>query len=410
MSPDDGERTGLRGPTAADPSVGDPSMTVPSVGGPDGPAGVRPEAVELVRLRMPLVRPFTTSFGRQTTRDVLLVRLLAEEAEGWGECTAPDAPIYSAEYTDGAAAVLRDHLLPRVLTGGRLSTAGAAERLGGVRGHHMARAAVELAVLDAELRAAGRSAAEVFGATRERVPCGVSVGIPDGGVPELLDEVARFVAEGYVRVKLKIRPGFDVAPVAAVRERWPDLPLQVDANAAYRLDDADHLVQLDAFDLLMVEQPLGVDGLLAHRRLAERLRTPLCLDESLTSARSVAEAVRLGACAVVNVKLGRIGGWLEALAVHDLCRARGVPLWVGGMLETGLGRAANVCLAALPGVTLPGDTSASGRYWERDVTSPFVLEDGHLPVPSGVGFGVLPDRASLRRLAVDRTTIRPGET
>lgn len=374
---------------------------------PPPPVPLQVQAVELIRLRMPLVRPFTTSFGRQDSRDVLLIHALAEQADGWGECTAPDAPIYSAEYTEGAVAVLRRHLLPRLLDGGALTTARADERLGTVRGHHMAKAAVELAVLDAELRAAGRSVAETFGTVRERVPCGVSVGIPEGGIPALLDEVGQFVDQGYLRVKLKIRPGFDLDPVAAVRERWPDLPLMVDANGAYDLGDADLLAELDAFDLVMLEQPLGADELLAHRRLAGRLATPLCLDESLTSPRVVADALALGACGIVNLKLGRVGGWLAAMEVHDLCAGQDVPLWIGGMLESGVGRAANVCLAALPAVTLPGDTSASDRYWKTDVTPPFVLERGHLPVPTGPGFGVRPDPDLLADLLVDRVTVRP---
>ncbi len=226
---------------------------------------------------------------------------------------------------------------------------------------------------------------------RDRVPAGVSVGITDT-VEDLLDQVAGYLDEGYLRIKLKIEPGLDVARVAAVRERFGDeLMLQVDANAAYTLDDADHLAQLDAFDLLLIEQPLATDDLRHHALLAKRLRTPLCLDESIVSAKGAADAIALGSCAIVNVKAGRVGGYLEAKRVHDVCQVHGVPVWCGGMLETGLGRAANVALAALPNFTLPGDTSASARYWEQDLTEPFVLEpDGHLLVPTGAGLGVEP--------------------
>lgn len=377
-------------------------------GRPQVQGAVDVRAIELVRLRMPLVRPFTTAFGTQRSRDVLLVRVATDGAEGWGECTAPDAPVYSAEHTAGAAAVLEDHLVPRLLAGGPLTTADVPDRLDGVRGHRMAKAALELAVLDAELRTIGRSAASAFGAARAAVPAGVSVGIPPGGVPELLDRVAEHLDAGYLRVKLKIRPGFDREPVAAVRERWPEAVLQVDANAAYRLEDADRLAALDAFGLAMIEQPLGADELLAHRRLARVLDTPVCLDESLISARAVADALALEACSVVNVKLGRLGGWMEAMVVLQLCRRRDVPLWVGGMLETGVGRAANVALAALPGVTLPGDTSASARYFDPDLTTPFELEDGHLPVPEGPGFGVRPDPDRLAAWVTSRTTITDG--
>jgi len=217
----------------------------------------------------------------------------------------------------------------------------------------------------------------------------VSVGIMSS-VPELLDAVDGYLAAGYIRIKLKIEPGWDVEPVRAVRERFGDVLLQVDANTAYTLADARHLARLDPFDLLLIEQPLEEDDVLGHAELAKVIRTPVCLDESITSARSAAAALSLGACQIVNVKPGRVGGYLEARRIHDVCAAHGVPVWCGGMLETGLGRAANVALAALPGFTLPGDTSASDRYYRTDITPPFVLEDGHLPVPTAPGLGVTP--------------------
>ena len=363
-------------------------------------------AVELHRVRMPLVAPFRTSFGTQVERDVLLVRVVTPDAEGWGECVALSEPLYSYEDVTTAAHVLRSQLVPRVLAAGdRLTAARVAEIVEPVRGHPMAKAALELAVLDAELRAHGRSLGVHLGAVKDTVPAGVSVGIADS-VPALLDTVGQFLDQGYVRIKLKIEPGWDVEPVRAVRERFGDIGLQVDANAAYTLADARHLAKLDAFDLLLIEQPLPEDDLRGHAALARLIRTPVCLDESITSARSAADAIALGACSVVNVKAGRVGGYLEAVRVHDVARANGVPVWCGGMLETGLGRAANVALAALPGFVLPGDTSASDRYYRRDLTTaPFVLEDGHVRVPTGPGLGVEPDRDVLAELTTSVETL-----
>ncbi|MBW3661629.1 MAG: o-succinylbenzoate synthase [Actinobacteria bacterium] len=368
---------------------------------------MRIETVELVRVAMPLVAPFRTSFGVQHSRDVLLVRVVGDDAEGWGECTTPDAPIYSSEYTDGAAAVLRDHLVPRLLAAGEVAAPEVGSVLGSVRGHRMAKAALELALLDAELRAAGSDLAASFGAVRDRVPAGVSVGIPEGGVPELLDVVAGHLDEGYLRVKLKIEPGFDLEPVAAVRERFGEtVALSVDANTAYRLDDTPQLVQLDAFELSYVEQPFPPDHLMDHARLADVLTTPICLDESLVSPTATADAITAGACEIANLKIGRLGGFLAAVATHDVCVERGVPAWVGGMLETGIGRAANVALAALAGVTLPGDTSASDRYWATDLTEPFVLRGGHLLVPDGAGIGVAPLPDVLAEIETGREVLR----
>jgi o-succinylbenzoate synthase len=351
---------------------------------------VKLTGVELRRVALPLVTPFRTSFGVERDRDVLLVRAVTADAEGWGECVAAAEPRYSSEYADGAADVLRRFLVPAVAAAGDLAPEAAGPAMAFVKGHRMAKAALELALLDAWLRAAGRSLADHLGATRDRVPAGVSVGIHDS-VPELLDAVAAYLDQGYLRIKLKIEPGWDLEPVAAVRERFGgDLLLQVDANAAYTLADAGHLAALDRFGLLLIEQPLAEDDLAGHAELAGRLATPVCLDESITSAKAAVDAVAMGACRIVNVKAGRVGGYLEARRLHDACRPLGVPLWCGGMLETGLGRAANVALAALPGFTLPGDTSASDRYYHQDLTDPFVLEDGHLAVPQGPGIGVEP--------------------
>jgi O-succinylbenzoate synthase len=346
--------------------------------------------IELRRVRMPLVAPFRTSFGIATERDILLLRAVTDEAEGWGECVAMADPLYSSEYVEAAADVLRRYLIPALAARPPADATAVAPALHRFKGHRMAKAALETAVLDAELRGAGRSFARELGATRDRVPCGVSVGIMES-IPELLDTVGGYLAEGYVRIKLKIEPGWDVAPVRAVRERFGDeLLLQVDANTAYTVGDAARLAALDPFGLLLIEQPLDEEDILGHVELSRRIRTPICLDESIVSARAAADAIRLGACSIINVKPGRVGGYLESRRVHDVCVANGVPVWCGGMLETGVGRAANVALAALPGFTLPGDTSASDRYFRTDLTRPFVLEDGHLPVPDGPGIGVVP--------------------
>lgn len=345
------------------------------------------DGVEIRWVEMPLKSPFRTSFGTQTVRQLMLLRAVTDEGEGWGECVAMADPVYSSEYLEGCADVLRRFLVPALT--GPVDGTSVAPRVARFRGHRMAKAALEMAVLDAELRARGVSFGRELGAVRDRVPCGVSVGIMNS-IPELLDAVTGYVDEGYQRIKLKIEPGWDIAPVRAVRERFADVLLQVDANTAYTLGDARHLAKLDPFDLLLIEQPLDEEELLAHAELAKVVKTPICLDESITSASSAADAIKLGACQIVNIKPGRVGGYLEARRIHDVCAAHGIAVWCGGMLETGIGRAANVALAALPGCTLPGDTSASDRYYQMDVTEPFVLEDGHLTVPTGPGLGVTP--------------------
>lgn len=350
---------------------------------------------ELRRVAMPLVAPFRTSFGVEHERDVLLVRAVTADAAGWGECVAMAAPLYSSEYVEGAAEVIRRFLVPAVAALSTVDIHRVEAAFARLKGHPMAKAAVHTAILDAQLRTAGMSFGAFLGAVRPAVPAGVSVGIMDS-IPQLLDAVASYLDAGYLRIKLKIEPGWDVEPVRAVRERFGDaVLLQVDANTAYTLGDARHLARLDPFDLLLIEQPLPEDDVRGHAELAWVIRTPVCLDESITSARAAADAIALGACAIVNIKPGRVGGFLEARRVHDVCAAHGVPVWAGGMLETGLGRAANVALAALPGFTLPGDTSASVRYYARDITRPFTLVDGHVRVPTGPGLGVDPDPDAL---------------
>jgi o-succinylbenzoate synthase len=351
--------------------------------------------VELRRIAMPLVSPFRTSFGVEHARDVLLVRWVTPDAEGWGECVAMSEPRYSSEYVDGAAEVIRRFLVPALAGLSHVDAVSVEAAFASIKGHPMAKAAVQTAVLDAQLRVAGMSFGSFLGAVRPTVPAGVSVGIMDS-IPELLAAVESYLDAGYLRIKLKIEPGWDVEAVRAVRERFgDDVLLQVDANTAYSLSDARHLARLDPFDLLLIEQPLAEDDVRGHAALARVVRTPICLDESITSARAAADAIALGACAIVNVKPGRVGGYLEARRIHDVCAANGIAVWAGGMLETGLGRAANVALAALPGFTLPGDTSASDRYFSRDITRPFMLEDGHIRVPTGAGLGVEPDPAVL---------------
>lgn len=350
---------------------------------------MRLDGIELRRIDMPLVAPFRTSFGTETRRDVLLVRAVTDAAEGWGECVAMVDPLYSSEYVDAAADVMKRFMIPALAEADHLNGARVAHILSPLRGHRMAKAALEMAVLDAELKQKGVSFARELGAVHDRVPCGVSVGIMDR-IDELLDAVDGYLAEGYQRIKLKIEPGWDVEPVAAVRERFGDILLQVDANAAYSLADASLLARLDPFDLLLIEQPFDEEDVRGHAELARIISTPICLDESITSARAAADAIALGACRIVNIKPGRVGGYLEARRIHDVCVANGVPVWCGGMLETGIGRAANLALAALPGFTLPGDTSASDRYYRKDITEPFTLDDGHIAVPTGDGIGVEP--------------------
>jgi O-succinylbenzoate synthase len=366
---------------------------------------MRLEAVELRRIRMPLVAPFETSFGVQEERDILLVKALTSEGEGWGECVAGEQPTYSPEYVEGAQHVLTHHLLPR-LFGLDLAADDVFGLLRPVHGHQMAKGAIEMAILDAELRARGESFARRFGAVREAVDCGVSVGIHPS-IPELLETVGDYLEQGYRRIKLKIKPGWDVEPVRAVRERFGDVPLQVDANTAYSESDGEHLAELDRFHLLLIEQPLPEEQVRAHARLAKVVRTPICLDESIHSLQAAVDAIELGACAIINIKPGRVGGYLEAMRIHDLCAQRSIPVWMGGMLETGVGRAANVAMAAMPNFTLPGDTSASDRYYHHDITEPFVLHDGRLRVPTGPGLGVRLDEARLEEVTTSMQLVLP---
>lgn len=368
-------------------------------------ASVALEGFELRVLHLPLVAPFTTSFGTETVREVIVVRALTGDGEGWGEIVTQADPLYSSEYTQGAWDVALRFLAPALLDRGTLAPEEVAGILEPFKGHRMAKAGLELAVLDAALRGEGRSFAEYAGAVRDRVPSGVSVGIQLDPAT-LVENVRGYLDEGYVRIKIKIKPGRDVGDTAAVREAFGAIPLQVDANSAFTMADADTLAELDRFDLLLIEQPLQEDDLVDHASLARRLRTPVCLDESIVSDKAAADALALGSASVINIKAGRVGGYLEALRIHDRCLAAGVPVWCGGMLETGIGRAANAALAALPGFTLPGDVSASARFYTRDiVTEPAVLEDGHVRVPLGHGLGVEIDPVALEDFTVARETL-----
>jgi O-succinylbenzoate synthase len=307
---------------------------------------------------------------------------------GWGECVAMAEPAYSSEFVDAAVLVIRDHFWPALVAGGPLEAADVAARLHRYSGHPMSKAALEAAVLDAQLRADGVSLHEFFGGQRDRIPSGVSVGIFDT-LDELLAQVQGYVDDGYARIKLKIEPGWDLEPVRLVRELiGPEMGLQVDANTAYERTDAEHLRRLDEYDLLLIEQPLPEEDILGHAQLAAAIETPVCLDESIVSLQTAADAIALGAAEIINIKPGRVGGYLEARRIHDLCVDRGVPVWCGGMVETGIGRAANAALAALPGFTLPGDISASTRFYRRDiVVDPITVEDGHVRVPDAPGMG-----------------------
>jgi O-succinylbenzoate synthase len=359
------------------------------------------ERIELHHIALPLVHPFETSFGRELTRPCILVAVHSGGLTGWGECTAMAGPWYSSETIGTAWHVLRDFLIPAVLGQDVGSPADVVARFQRVRGHPMARAGLENGVWDLLAQAQGVSLADLLGGQRDRVEVGVSIGI-EPTLEALLDRVDEYVASGYGRVKLKIKPGWDVAVVRAVRERWPDLPLQVDGNSAYTLADAPLLRELDQFNLLLIEQPLHYDDIVDHARLQAQLRTPVCLDESIHSPDHARWALDVEACRVINIKVGRVGGLTAAQQIHDLCAARGVPVWCGGMLETNVGRATNVALATLPNFKLPGDISASARYYREDIAEPnFVLDDGStIAVPSGPGLGVrvVPERLAAARL------------
>jgi o-succinylbenzoate synthase len=357
-------------------------------------------SVELRLVRLPLVRPFRTSFGEMHDKECILARVETDDAEGWGECVAGTEPDYSEEWNAGAWLVLRDLLAPALISAGEVEPDNIEGVLAFVRGNPMAKATLIDAFLDAHLRALGRSLAEHLGGTRDRVECGVSVGIQPS-TEALIELVAVYLGEGYRRIKLKIEPGLDVERVRAVRHAHPDILLSVDANAAYTLDDAGVFRDLDECNLLMIEQPLHHNDVVEHAKLQALIRSDLCLDESIRSAADAGAAIELGACRIVNVKQGRVGGVPESKRVHDVCASQNVPVWCGGMLETGIGRATNLAVAAMPNFTLPGDISASRRYFAEDLTEPFELGPrGTMAVPTGPGIGVEPDPSRLEAATV----------
>ena len=360
---------------------------------------------ELRTIHLPLVRPFRTSFGTQTSREVLVVKVTDDNGVvGWAEDVAMSEPLYSPEYVAGNLDLIKRFLIPAIFERSEIAAEEVAQVLSPFLGAPMAKAALETAILDAQLRIENRSLATYLGATKTKVECGVSVGIAPS-IDQLLEEVGSYVDAGYRRIKLKIEPGWDIEPVRIVRQTWPTIPLQVDANQAYGRADGDHLAQLDPFNLLLIEQPLDEHDILGHAGLAKKVQTPICLDESIVSLRAAEDALALEATTVINIKPGRVGGYLESRRIHDLCVERGIPVWCGGMLETGIGRAANLALAAMPGFTLPGDTSASSRYFSKDVTDPFVMEDGYLDVPEGAGIGIAPHMDFLEEITTAKEVI-----
>ena len=366
---------------------------------------MRIDRAELRIVPLRLREPFEISSGSRQDRHILLLTLSGEGETGWGECVAAEDPSYSYETTETAWHVLTDFLLPAVVGREAEGPGDVLNPVAWVRGHPMARAAVEMAAWDLHARLRGVGLAEALGGERRAVEVGVSVGLQPTD-DALLFKVDGYLAEGYRRIKIKIKPGRDVEMLRQVRRRFPDVPLMADANSAYTLAAAERLAAMDALDLMMIEQPLGWDDLRDHAELQARLRTPVCLDESVRSPGDARLALELDACRIVNVKPGRVGGLGPARAVHDVCAERGVPVWCGGMLESGVGRAHNVALATLAGFTLPGDISASRRYWERDLVEPeFELRDGTLPVPDGPGIGVRPVVDRIDALTVRRAVL-----
>jgi o-succinylbenzoate synthase len=371
--------------------------------------GIRIDRIVLREIRMPLVHFFETSFGRTTERRIVIVEAIADGVSGWGEITCGEHPTYNEEWTESAWLIARDYVAPRLMGCEFDAATDVAPRLEFIRGHRMACGGVEAAIWDLEARLkrlslawhiAGPRPAGGGGAFAE-IPCGVSIGIQDS-VRDLLQKIETELAAGYQRIKIKIKPGWDFEVVREVRREFPQVPLMADANSAYTLADADHLKRLDEFHLTMVEQPLAHDDIIDHAELQARLATPICLDECIRTAHHAEQAIRLGACRVINIKLGRVGGFREAKLVHDVARAHGIPVWCGGMLESGIGRAHNIALSTLPNFVLPGDVSASKRYWASDLIVPEVevSERGTIRVPEGVGFGYEIDRDFMRRVTV----------
>jgi O-succinylbenzoate synthase len=365
------------------------------------------DAVHLREIDMPLAHPFETSFGCTTMRRILLVEIESDGLAAWGECVAGEHPYFSEESIDTAWLVTEHELAPR-LVGKELAGGGSVPALfHQVRGNRMAKAALENAVWDLDAQKKRVPLASLLGGTRETIACGVSIGIQPS--PEaLMDKIAEELAAGYQRIKLKCKPGWDTAIFEQVRARWPEIRLSCDANSAYRVADIDHIVAWDQFDLMMIEQPLWYDDFYFHSMLQKRFDTPICLDESIRNRRDALAAIDMDSCRVINIKVGRVGGFSEAIAVHNAAAERGVPVWCGGMLETGIGRAHNIALSSLPNFALPGDVSASARYWMEDIIEPEVIvsPQGEIAVPDGAGSGYAVRRDRIEKLTVRRQTIR----
>ncbi len=366
------------------------------------------ERLEIREITLPLVHFFETSFGRTTVRRILLVRLFGQGAVGYGECTAPEGPFFSHETTGTAWHMLQDFLVPMLWKRKVDRASQVAALFDRVRGHPMAKAALETAAWDLEAKLHGIPLSRLLGGTRQKIACGVSIGIQDSPA-QLLEKIAVELAAGYQRIKVKIKPGWDTHILERIRETFPAIRLMADANSAYTLNDLEHLKGLDRFDLMMVEQPLHHADLLDHSRLQQELKTPICLDESILQAEDVRKALALDSGRIVNVKLGRVGGYSEARKIHALARDRQVPLWCGGMLESGIGRAHNIALSSMEGFVLPGDVSASRRYFARDIITPWVEVDreGFIAVPEGPGIGFQPDWDYIDSLTCRRMEFAP---
>ena len=359
------------------------------------------DRIEILEIRMPLVHFFETSFGRTTDRRIVLLRAQADGLEGWGEVTCGESPFYSYETPDTAWHILCDFLIPWSLEKSWDSPADLAERFKPVRGHNMAKATLENALWDIEAQSKGLPLAKLLGGTREEIPCGVSIGIQNSP-GELLEKIRHELAAGYQRIKVKIKPGWDVDILECIRNEFPGIDLMADANSAYTLADIARLKLLDRFQLMMVEQPLGWNDMVDHARLQRELKTPICLDESIHSADDARKAIEIRACKIINIKLGRVGGHSAARKLHDLCMAERVPVWCGGMLESGIGRAHNIAMSTLPGFVLPGDVSASRRYWAQDIIDPevTVTAKGTIVAPKGPGLGYVPNLARIQKVTV----------
>jgi O-succinylbenzoate synthase len=366
------------------------------------------ERVELHLLKLPYVHFFETSFGRATDRAFSLIKVHEGGGIGWGECVAEEAPLYSGETTETAWHVMKDFLVPLIFRKNIVEPEDFEREAGMFRGNRMAKAGLELALWDLKAKKAGRSLREIYGGVREEIEAGVSCGIEDS-LPQLVDRVGEYLDQGYRRIKIKIKPGWDIEACAAVRSRYPDILLQTDANGAYGLADLETLKALDAFDLLLVEQPFPPYDLWDHSRLQREMKTPLCLDESILSLDTTRAAVEMGSCRIVNIKVGRVGGIVEARRIHDYCESRGIPVWCGGMLESGIGRAHNLHVASLPNFKLPHDLSASRRYYKEDVIDPFIelSGPGRIRVPDGPGIGVHPVEERIEKATLRREVFEP---